>query len=370
MKIKILFFIHDVGHGGAEKVLVNLVNNMDSEKYDITVISLFKGGINEQFLKGNIKFKTIFPKMIPGNSRIMKIFSPRFLHNLFIKDNYDVEVAYLEGPDSRIISGCPNKQTKKIYWIHCTMHNKKEFAGSFRSFKEAIDCYSRFDAGAFVSSEVKNAFEKYCMCEQKRTVLYNTNDTDLIIEKSKEMLLEKNEGIFQIIAVGKIEPVKGFYRLAKIHKRLIQEGYKIRTIILGEGRQKNQIERYINDNHLAETFLFLGYQTNPYKYIAQSDLFVCSSYSEGFSTAATEALIVGTPVITTHVSGMKEMLGEKSEYGLITENSDKALYIGIKKFLDNRQLYEFYKDKARIRGNYFKKDNTVKAVEDFILTLL
>ena len=58
MKIKILFFIHDMGHGGAEKVLANLVNNMDYEKYDISIIALFKGGVNEQFLNKEIKYKS------------------------------------------------------------------------------------------------------------------------------------------------------------------------------------------------------------------------------------------------------------------------------------------------------------------------
>lgn len=369
MKTKILFFIHDVGHGGAEKVLVNLVNNMDFEKYDITVTALFKGGVNEQFLNKNVKFKTIFPRVIPGNSKIMKLFSPRLLHKLFIKESYDIEVAYLEGPDSRIVSGCPNKQTKTVYWIHCTMHDKKEFAGAFRSFEEAKRCYSQFYAGVFVSAGVKNAFAQYCICPQKRAVLYNTNDTDMIIEKAKEKLPEKRKDVFQIIGIGKIEPVKGFERMARIHKRLIEEGYKIRTVILGEGKQKEQIEKYIKDNHLTDTFQFLGYQTNPYKYVAHSDLFVCSSYSEGFSTAATEALIVGTPVVTTKVSGMKEMLGDNNEYGIITENSEEDLYLGIKCLLDVPEVYKHYKRQAKVRGNVFKKENTVKAVEDFFESL-
>lgn len=71
--IKVLFFIHDLGQGGAEKVLVNLVNNMDLNKFDITVMSLFAGGINEQFLNSNIRYITIYKHMIRGNSFIMKI---------------------------------------------------------------------------------------------------------------------------------------------------------------------------------------------------------------------------------------------------------------------------------------------------------
>ena len=74
---KILFLIHDLHQGGAEKVLVNLVNNMDSNKFDITVIALFGGGVNEQYLKPHIHFRAIYPKSIPGNSHLMKLLPPR-----------------------------------------------------------------------------------------------------------------------------------------------------------------------------------------------------------------------------------------------------------------------------------------------------
>ena len=84
--IKVLFLIHDLGHGGAEKVLVNLVNNMDRSKFDVSVISLFGGGVNEQFLNPEIHYRAIFPKVIPGNSKLMKLFSPRFLHKWFLFD--------------------------------------------------------------------------------------------------------------------------------------------------------------------------------------------------------------------------------------------------------------------------------------------
>ena len=125
---KILFLIHDLGQGGAEKVLVNLVNNMDPEQFDITVMTLFGGGVNEQFLKPHIRYRTVFRKSFPGNSHVMKLFSPERLHRWFIKDHYDIEIAYLEGPDSRIISGCSDKDTKLVSWIHCTMKTPGETA--------------------------------------------------------------------------------------------------------------------------------------------------------------------------------------------------------------------------------------------------
>ena len=108
---------------------------------------------------------------------------------------------------------------------------------------------------------------------------------------------------------------------------------------------------------------------NPYKYIAKCDLFVCASVAEGFSTAATEALVLGVPVCTVDVSGMKEMLGESNEYGIVTENSEKALYEGIKRLLDDPELLAHYKRAAEERGKHFSKENTVKAVEDMLRSM-
>lgn len=367
---KILFLIHDLGHGGAEKVLVNLVNNMDKSKFDITVLALFGGGVNEQFLAPHIHYQVIFKKVFPGNSHVMKLFPNWLLHKWFVKEHYDIEIAYLEGPAVRIVSGCTDKNTRLVNWIHCTMRNSKEFAVGFRNVREALECNKRFLCTVFVSKEVKNAFEKYCDGIDGR-VLYNTNESDKILKLADESI-EKDvlkQGEIKLISVGKIEEVKGFDRLARIHKKLRDDRYPIHTYVLGEGSKKDEITAYLEKENLQDTFTFLGYQVNPYKYIKQCDLFVCSSYSEGFSTAATEALIVGTPVITTFVSGMEEMLGENNEWGIVTENNEDSLYCGIKNLLDNPDLFAHYKEKAAARGKTFSTQKTVEAVEMMLMNL-
>jgi len=367
---KILFLIHDLGHGGAEKVLVNLVNNMDRSKFDITVMTLFGGGVNEQFLSKDIRLINCHPKAFPGNSHLMKLLSPQQLHKLYIKEHYDIEVAYLEGPAVRIISGCPDPNTKLVYWIHCTMHSEDEFSVGFRSYQEAKACCSRFHGNVFVSREVMTAFQKYCPVPHG-AVLYNTNESDKILAMADEPV---EDGVFRpdeikLIGVGKIEAVKGFDRLARIHKRLRQDGDPVHTYILGEGSKKSELQAFLEAEQLTESFTFLGYQTNPYKYVKNSDLFVCSSHSEGFSTAATEALIVGTPVVTTLVSGMQEMLGEHNEWGVITENNEDALYQGIRRMLDDRVLLRGYRKKAVERGSMFTLQRTIEAVADYLESL-
>lgn len=365
---KVLFMIPDLSVGGAEKVLVNLVNNMDEEKFDITVITLFAGGVNEQFLKKHIKCKYCFRKTFRGNSQILKLFSPEFLYKRFVKEKYDIIVSYLEGPTARIISGCTNKDTKLVSWIHCKMETQREGSVGFRTFSEAKRRYNKFHNTVCVSNMTMDYFKNTFSFEKPIEVLYNTNETKNIIKKSLDTIecVKFSNKCVNICSVGKIAQVKGFKRLASIHKKLLEEGIKNHVYILGVGEQQKEIEKYLQENTLTDTFTFLGYQTNPYKFVSKCDLYVCSSYSEGFSTSTTEALIVGTPVVTTLVSGMKEMLGENDEYGIVTENSEEALYEGIKKMLTTPGLLEHYAKQAEIRGKDFSTEKTVKAVENML----
>lgn len=367
----ILFVIHDLHHGGAEKVLVNLVNHMDASKFDITVLALFGGGVNEQFLSPKVRLLHGHMQVIPGNSHLMKLFSAKTLFRHYIKEKYDVIVSYLEGPCARIVSGCPSNGTKLVSWIHCTIENKKTISASFRSMRETKQSYQRFDTNVFVSNGTRDAFLKL-ICAKNPLVLYNTVESDIIRKKAFEQL---DENIFseheqKLVGVGKLMPNKGFDRLLRIHRRLrLEDRLPVHTYLLGEGSERAKLEQWVNEQGLQRSVTFLGYQTNPYKYVAACDLFVCASHAEGFSTAATEALIIGTPVITTRVSGMEEMLGSNGEYGIITENNEDALYLGIRDMLTTPGKLEHYKEKAKERGGYFSTEQTVAAVEEMLIKI-
>lgn len=367
---KILFLIHDLGHGGAEKVLVNLVNNLDRTKFDISVTALFGGGVNEQFLKDHIHYRTVFPRMIPGNSHWMKLLSPRQLHRLCVKERYDIEVSYLEGPSARVISGCGDPKTKLVSWIHVQQNDLKTLCAAFRCEREARLCYDRFHQTVCVSDYVRQDFCRILDFRKSCRVLYNTVESDTILTQSAEEAPEfTDSGLLRLVAVGTLKASKGYERLLRIIKRLRDDGFRLCLYILGTGSLREVMEQYIEKNGLSDTVKFLGYQTNPYKYVSKCDLFVCASHSEGFSTAATEALIVGTPVCTVEVSGMKEMLGEHNEWGIVTENDEEALYQGIKGLLEDPSRLAYYKEKAIERGKDFSTEETVRAVENMLLSL-
>ena len=366
--MKILFLIHDLGQGGAEKVLVNLVNNMDRSKFDISVTVLFGGGVNEQFLDPDIHFHAVFPKEVPGNSKLMKMLTPKQLHKLCVKEHYDVEVSYLEGPSARVISGCQDPYTKLVSWIHVEQHTMDKLAGSFRSEQEACAGYNRFDQTVCVSQYVHDDFCRLLDFQKPCRVLYNTVESDKILAGAGEAAPElANDGKIRLVAVGTLKQSKGYLRLLNIIKRLRDEQYPVHLYILGIGPLQQEMEEFIRQNKLHDTVTLLGYQTNPYKYVSKCDLFICASFAEGFSTAATEALIVGTPVCTVEVSGMKEMLGSNNQWGVVTENSEESLYQGIQGLLDSPSRLAYYKEKAAERGKTFSTENTTRAVEKMLL---
>lgn len=202
-------------------------------------------------------------------------------------------------------------------------------------------------------------------------VLYNTNESNFIVKKANDKIVDItfDKDVYNLVSVAKIVPSKGYDRLMKIHKKLLDDGIKNHVYILGIGEEQEKYEKYLRDNHLEDTFTFLGFRDNPYKYVKNADLYVCSSRREGFSTAVTEALIVGTPVVSTNCSGAYELLGDNNEYGVVTENDEDALYEGIKKILTEENLLQHYKEQAKVRGQRFSTEKTVKAVEDMFCEL-
>ena len=367
---KVLFLIHDLGQGGAEKVLVNFVNNLDKKKFDVTVMSIFDIGENKQFLDSSIHYKYCFKHMVRGNSHFMKLLSPKQLHKWLITDKYDIEVAYLEGPCARIISGCPDFNTKLVSWIHIQQKDAMQAAASFRNIKEATDCYNRFNKIICVSNEVKETFTQALNITAETNVLYNTNNTNEIYRKSKEEVsgMHIDCECINMVGIGKLLKNKGFDRVVNIIKKLVTDELNVHLYILGSGPEESNLKEQINRLKLEKHVTLLGYQLNPYKYLSKMDLFVCASYAEGFSTAATEALILGIPVCTVDVSGMKEMLGD-NEYGIITENNDNALYEGLYKLISNPELLKHYRVKASERGKDFETEETVMKVEEMLLKL-
>ena len=371
MKKRILFLIHDLGPRGAEKVLVNLVNSMDRTNFDISVRTLFNWGPNRQALSPDVCYSSWIFRDVPGNSHWMKIWTPERIFRMIIPEDYDIIVSFLEGPCSRVAGGCPENGAKVVTWIHTPILNEKKFTEGFRSREEAERCYNRADAIVFVSGDVRDAFCQWLKPGKRSGILYNIFDSGKIRELSLADPDSPPMDPDQLnwCGLGRLIPMKGWTRMLKIQKKLTEEGIPSHFYLIGDGPQRNELEQLASQMGVRDSVTFTGYQTNPYQYLARCMLYVCASDREGLSTAVIESLLVGTPVCTTDVGGMKEILGSHGEYGIVTPNDDAALYSEVRRFFTEPDHRLRYAKLALERGKLFDQTTAVRKAEELFQSL-
>lgn len=373
---KIMFMIESMIVGGAEKALINIVNNLDKNKYDVTVISMYKNSVYDGY---NYNFKELFNenihvKYLIDNSKQFRYKVFNFLYNklpkkwfykFFIKEDYDIEIATYEGFPTTFLSNSINRKSKKIAWLHTNSNNAFGNLDKENLNKVGLE-YEKFDKIVGVSKSVVDSFNNIFNMDIKTEVQYNILDENEIIRKSKENISEiKVTTDFKMVTVGRLIPVKGYDRLLRCIKKLKDDGLNFQLWIIGDGDERVNLKNYIKNNKLEDYVKLLGFQDNPYKFIRQSDLFVCSSIAEGFSTVATEAVILEKPIITTDCSGMKELFGEY-KCGIITNNDDESLYKGLKEVLENKEMINVFIENSKKRKIFFNKITRVEELEELL----
>lgn len=368
MKKKILFLIESFAGGGVEKVFIDLINNMDINKYDVTVMSIWDYGVRKKDLRKDVKYKSIFPN-IKGISRVFHNFveksDGKLLYKLGIREKYDIEIAFIEGRATKIIGASTNPNSRKIAWVHIDLAQGHWTSKVFRESTELEkNYYKKFNDIVFVSNSAKEGFIKLFGDDfDNLQVKYNPIIADDVIRKSQEIVddIEKPKDKKLLVTSGRLVSQKGYESLLEVCNKLNNDKLDYELWVLGEGWARPKLEELI-DKYKLNNVKLLGFKENPYKYIKQGDLFVCSSKNEGFSLVIAEAMILGLPVISTNCSGPNELLNF-GEYGFMVENTEEALYEGLKKILNNRGKLEYYIEKSKERVNFFNYKDRISDIE-------
>lgn len=373
---RVLFFIETLNGGGAERVLTNLVQNIDRTKFEVTVCSVIDNGIYDEEIKKVAHFKPIISTQLLEKTLGRLLYKIKYnliyrylplswVYRLWIPQGNDIEVAFVEGFATKLISQSTSRTSRKLAWVHCDLKRDHWTRQVFKNDDEEKNCYLRYDEVITVSQTQKESlYQLYGNVPVK--VCYNPIDSETILRLGN---LDKNNSgkslnCKRLVATGRLTKVKGFDRLVRIVARLKEENFPVELWIMGDGGERAHLEEIVKGNHLQPIVTFWGFQSNPYQYMAQCDLFVCSSLSEGFSTAITEALILGLPVVSTEVSGVREQLeGGREKCGLITENSEEGLYQGLKTILEQPELRKSLASAARERGKDFQMKQLMAAIE-------
>lgn len=375
MKRKVLFFIESLAGGGAEKVLTTLVQHIDCSKFEVTVCAISGGGKYEEEVKAVANYHPVL-NAPESNRGLMKLWynvkyhliydwlPMSWVYRLFVPKGADVEVAFVEGFATKLMAASGNREAKKIAWVHIDLHKFHWTRSVFKGVAEEARAYNSFDQIVAVSKTAEEAMkQEFKLMVPVRTV-YNPIDADEIIRLSKEQIDIPRSNRVRLVSVGRLNKQKAYDRLLRIIKRLKEEGKACELWLLGEGVDRPLLEQYIRDSSLTDEVKLWGFNSNPYKYLAQCELFVCSSISEGFSTAITEALILGLPVVSTEVSGVSEQL--TNGCGIITDNNEEALYQGLKVMLENPEKLEEMSAKAIERGKAFRIESLMKEIENIL----
>lgn len=378
MKKRVLFVINSLWGGGAEKVFQTLLCNLDKEKYDITVYSVNEGVVSAPYPEDGVIYRHFFGQGVKSRFGRFKThlinklkllvyyhLSPGWFYRMFVRGTYDVEIAFIEGYATRIVSGSTNKRSNKLAWVHADFQKNHWTGIAYRSKEEEKESYSNFNGIIGVAQSVVRSIRSFYPTMKSVEVIYNPIDEHCIQSNSSRFHAVFPISKIKLVSIGRLEDVKGYDRLLPVVKRLVDEGYDLSLTILGEGSQRKFLMKYIEENGLEERVSLLGFQSNPYPWLVGADLFVCSSRSEGYSTVVTEALILGLPVITTDCAGMDELL-DGGKYGVIVDNNDDAIYCGLKSFMENPEKIDIYRSLAAERGKDFKLTGLMSRIESLI----
>ena len=385
-KKKILIRIGSLRHGGAEKVLVTFLKNLPKDKYEIDLLlNLYSGKylaevpdwINVLYLNKGEMITTNRIQDIPKKAyrvlyqKLLQKF-PKILYSTILKNKkYDVEFAAIHGMRDDILNS-PIQSSKKIVWIHNDLR-KTEF---HNYTDQEIRKFFGFDKIMVISEHIQKDFENLAQNEVEKSKIvriYNPLDTEEILSKSEvgsrksEVSLSFGEGLRErlFVSVGTVFPQKGFDRLLKVHKKLLDEGFKHRIKIIGDGYDFENIKNLKTVLGINETAEMLGFTDNPYPYFKAADFYVLSSRYEGFPTVLFEAITLKKNIIATDVSGVQEML-ENGKLGLIVANSEEGIYEGMKKALSNPESFSQYQENLKDYKMPFNLENSVNKIMEII----
>lgn len=377
-KKKILFVIGMFAGGGAEKVLLNMVNQMNLDKYDITIYAVFDTGLVPQVkegieLKYSFRVKKGTNDSIKGSSIKAKIanflftyfwkyFPMQLLYQYSIREKYDYEIAYAEGIPHKIVAASTNRKSKKYAWVHIDMTEAERQLSFYRSQRAEMAVYKKFEKFYFVSEYARKQFVKKYGFEDTCETVYNVNQNEEIIKKSLEHVGEKKKYSPLLVTVGRLSYQKGYDRLLRILNQIKREGKSFECWILGDGSDRAELEQYISENGLEDNVKLLGFHSNPYKYIACADWFIAPSRFEGYSTVVSEAYILHKPVMVTDCCGMDE-LTDDGKYGILVDNDESGIYKGLCKIIDCGEEYDRYVELAIKRSSIFDVETRMRQIE-------
>ncbi|MGL5128931.1 MAG: glycosyltransferase [Aeromonas popoffii] len=323
MTKRLLFFIHSLGMGGAEKVLLTYVKGLvDNYEYHITIVTNEDSSeyvVAKEIAKVaevvNLDFKM-------GNSFFAKLngsIKKRYAINELVESS-DLVIDFLDGDFFKYLNDCPKP---KVMWLHSSFYNLE---GRKRHMRKRCASYDRV---ILICQDMLAELQREQMSWLKNAhVLYNPFDFLRIIHQSEQY--EENSALDRkllqeeyILSVSRLdEQTKDIEGLILAYARALDGGLNKKLVIIGDGPDREHLISVAEKLKLHDQIHFIGLKANPYVWMKHADTFVLSSRGEGFGLVLVEALLLCGRVISTDCPvGPSEVL-ERGRLGTLVPMGD------------------------------------------------
>ncbi len=423
-RIKVLFPIYGLKGGGAERIMITLVNHLDHDRFesvlvliisegeylkevrpDVRVIRLFEGLENGHGSHEPVKRKApgaavrLIRKgqkgLAWGMQRVKELQSipavcakPWALRSVEEKDtltNVRKAGTYLQPYFERVLE----QEQPAAMVAHLLLANTLALrTGPDRGIFTAVCMHNtlmdyqtreeynksplqRADAIVTVSQAIGRIFQKKFGRDKVR-VLYNPHDIRRIQALAREPVLHPwfvQKELPLIVAMGRLSRQKNFLLLVEAVCALNRSGrLPVRLALFGEGPERDRLMRSIRKNGQQERIRLMGWTANPFRYLAGADLFVLSSNWEGLPNTLIEAMACGVPVISTDCeSGPAEILEGGACGRLVPPGDAGALAEAIVEVLTDEATRKALAERGEKRAWAFDVSEQVPAYENLIL---
>lgn len=353
-KISLLFRHRSMEMGGVERLIVDLIENLPRDIFDITVLLTIHQGEFRNAFPNHVKVISMQPgredmshqpwlRSLQLARRALTLWYyrtfPKALYRRFLNKNYDIEIApgYTDF-DAVLSSPMPSR---KIGWFHTDVG----YDPNRKRVLKRIESLQRFDWSIFGSRQTREVIkELYGIEYPKSSVIYNAIKIDEVRKKADAFPVDYNlHPVFS--SMGRLHSRKNYHTLMKVHKRLLDEGYSHSVAVIGGGGEMENLKKQALELGVQHTFLLLDTQINPYPYIKHSDYFVLPSESESYPLTIGEVMGLGIPVLSTNVGGIPEMIDHLKD-GYLVNPDEQAIYEGMKVFLTDEKLVSDIKENS------------------------
>lgn len=354
MKKKVLIILPNLSGGGAERVIVTLLNNFDREKAEYFFIAVNKKGPYVNDLPSDIKIidfgiQPFFmrPQMFQVQRKLVKEIN-KIKPDVILTTLTEMNITLLSVKS--LLKGSPKIIIRETNPPSPRWHGLKR-----KIIKRLyVHMYPKADKVIAISEGVKSDLIEFSkLVESQVQVIYNPLPIR-DIQKKSILDLEKikfPKDRFNIVSIGRLSEQKDFTTLIKA-VNIVRKKHAIQLTILGEGREYANLKKIVEDLDLRDNIKFEGFKSNPYPYLKKSDLFVLSSKWEGFGLVIVEALATGTQVISTESNGAPKEILSHGKYGILTPVGDeKKLASAIIKVLNKENMIT--EDKLKERASTF-----------------